>query len=432
MAVNPTKFEFLGREVAYIEDSKLVIITEGGTSYEDKFFNALAPYLSDFLFALLPEGTRFEGIKIRAYSNDIADMLSFVPELRGEKIKIGSDKVRKYIPLPKYCGGELIDNTPREGEDATPDEMDSKYFSLGGMQKKYTANLIQTDNGDLIVQKADQEQYFANLIIKNENTTDRLRYSGINEFYCMMLANKCGVYVPKTFLIKNGNDGYDYAIERFGISQDHAGKYMKRVVLDMAVFFGKVFMENKYHCSSPELFGVMQDILDEDNFRKFCKAYLYGYMIGNADMHLRNFSVFANYDEDHDSLSFELTPIYDMICIKCYERYQTNDLGLGLYTAGIAGAVPEDEFFDFISEYMPLMEIKNTVEDINKYYKNLQEDIINLTGHGEYRVFLDNICGIIEKRILNMKPLLEKAELQQMNADSRCAQKDIKDCYWEQ
>lgn len=120
-----------------------------------------------------------------------------------------------------------------------------------------------------------------------------------------------------------------------------------------------------------------------------------------------------------------------MICTKCYERYQSNDLGLGLYTAGIAGAVPEDEFFDFISEYMPLVDIKNMVEDINKNYRSMQEYITSLTKHDKYRAFLDKICGIIEKRIQNMKPLLEKAELQQRNADNSCAKIDKKDCCWE-
>jgi len=124
----------------------------------------------------------------------------------------------------------------------------------------------------------------------------------------MRLAGKVGLEVPRVFLLKHPGDKLPvrhFCIERFDFTD--AAPFEKRNMLEFASLMN-LDPKNKYAAKTEELFQCAEKHLDETGVKKLGRAYFYGILIGNGDMHTKNFSVFI----DKDGV-YRLTPIYDMV-----------------------------------------------------------------------------------------------------------------------
>ena len=125
-----------------------------------------------------------------------------------------------------------------------------------------------------------------------------------NEDLTMKMASKCGIDTPIHGMVYSRDGTLSYFIKRY----DRAGKNSKLHVEDFAQLAGEK-RETKYdysiekiillideHCTFPQLEKI-----------KFFKRFLFNFLVGNEDMHLKNYSIISRNDK------IELSPAYDFL-----------------------------------------------------------------------------------------------------------------------
>lgn len=181
-------------------------------------------------------------------------------------------------------------------------------FSLAGVQLKFSA--IKKARGGLTI---PADGIGGSWIVKLPDT----KYSGVpeNEFVMMELARAVGLDVPRTLLIpiekieglpigieKAGK--YAYAIERFDRSDNDNAIHIE----DFAQIFS-VYPEKKYQgVSYRNIAEVIMTETGEVGLREFIKRIVFNALIGNADMHLKNWSLIYP-----DKINAKLAPAYDFL-----------------------------------------------------------------------------------------------------------------------
>lgn len=125
-----------------------------------------------------------------------------------------------------------------------------------------------------------------------------------NEDLCMKMAARCGIEVPLTGLISSADGSWTYFIRRF----DRSGRSARLHMEDFAQLAGKT-RATKYRSSMEQvvdLISVFCTFPRVENARLFRRT-LFNFIIGNEDMHLKNFSIL--YTEG----KVRLSPAYDLL-----------------------------------------------------------------------------------------------------------------------
>lgn len=195
-----------------------------------------------------------------------------------------------------------------EGEAAKEAAEDAMRFSLAGVQLKFSAVQSASDGltiptsgvgGNRIVKLPSRE--FANL--------------PQNEFSMMSLARMVGINVPAIGLIDvrsigNLPDGIEkigqqaFVIERFDRNEDGSVTHIE----DFAQVFN-VYPEDKYKKASyRNLISVIASESDQDDVAEFIRRLTFNVLIGNGDMHLKNWSLIYP-----DRRNARLSPAYDFV-----------------------------------------------------------------------------------------------------------------------
>ena len=181
-------------------------------------------------------------------------------------------------------------------------------FSLAGVQLKFSA--IREASGGLTIPASGAG---GSWIVKLPS----LRFGGVseNEFVMLALARAIGIEVPHNRLIDVRDigglpddagklEGKAFAVERF--DRGPAGKRIH--MEDFAQIFG-VYPEDKYeHRNYANIAAVLSAEAGEDAVFEFVKRLVFSVMIGNADMHLKNWSVLYP-----DGRKAVLAPAYDYV-----------------------------------------------------------------------------------------------------------------------
>jgi serine/threonine-protein kinase HipA len=203
------------------------------------------------------------------------------------------------------------DALPPEAADAFPDGARSNAlrFSLAGVQLKFSA-YKNTGKGHGLTIPA--EGAGGSWIVKLPSQ----QFKGVpeNEFSMMMIANMMGMEVPEVHLIDimeimNIPDGIGelngkaLAIKRFDRTPNGPVH-----IEDFAQVFG-VFPDDKYKLASyANIAGVLGTAAGKADVKEFIRRLVFSTLIGNADMHLKNWSVIYP-----DRRTPALAPAYDLL-----------------------------------------------------------------------------------------------------------------------
>jgi len=235
--------------------------------------------------------------------------------------RAGVNPVREFFLL-WVLGQDLpgaITVKPADGEELPPgisepvDEGDGQKeapmrFSLAGVQLKFSA--VQHAPGGLTIPATGTG---GSWIAKLPSS----QFKGVpeNEFATMELARKLGMDVPETQLLDIGDidnipEGIGqfgnraFAIKRFDRTSDGQAVHIE----DFAQVFG-VYPHDKYKKASmrniAEVIGLEGQ---EKDVAEFVRRLVFNTLIGNADMHLKNWSLIYN---DHQAAS--IAPAYDFV-----------------------------------------------------------------------------------------------------------------------
>ena len=125
-----------------------------------------------------------------------------------------------------------------------------------------------------------------------------------NEGLTMQLAGLCGIEVPLSGLVRCSDDTWSYFIRRF----DRVGHNRKLSLEDFAQL-GGFNRDTKYNSSMEQVVKVLDAFCTFPAVEKvkLLKRTLFNFLVGNEDMHLKNFSLITR------DAKVELAPAYDYL-----------------------------------------------------------------------------------------------------------------------
>lgn len=125
-----------------------------------------------------------------------------------------------------------------------------------------------------------------------------------NEDLTMKMAAECGINTPVHGMVYSKDGTLSYFIKRF----DRYGKTDKLPLEDFAQL-AEEKRETKYNYSVEKLIGIIDTHCTFPQLEKFrfFKRFLFNFLTGNEDMHLKNYSLISHNDK------IELSPAYDFL-----------------------------------------------------------------------------------------------------------------------
>ena len=257
--------------------------------------------LSPFFSNLLPEGHMRDYLAERAGVKKMREfhlLMALGKDLPGA-ITVGA------LNDARWAVDDISDGETQRG-DPTPDS--ALRFSLAGVQIKFSA--IAEASGGLTIPVSGQGGSY---IIKLPST----RFEGVpaNEHAMMSLAGMLGMDIPPHRLVKSEEidglpEGIDslnesaFAIERFDRTLDAKSVHIE----DFAQVFG-VYPGEKYRRATYR--SILKVLWIETGARgveEFIRRLTFNTLIGNADMHLKNWSLIYS-----DRRTPRLSPAYDFV-----------------------------------------------------------------------------------------------------------------------
>ncbi|MFB9056503.1 HipA domain-containing protein [Mariniflexile ostreae] len=188
------------------------------------------------------------------------------------------------------------------------------------------------------------------------------------EALSMLLTQACGIATVPFLLIplKDGLLAYlTKRIDRNANGEKHP--------MEDACQFTERLTEHKYRGSYEQIAkGILQytqnPLLETV---KFYQQVIVSFLIGNNDMHLKNFSIIAN-----DNKHYELSPAYDMVAVKLLIPDDPEELALNLN--GKKRKLKREDFNEaMLKAHIPEKAIENLWKRIEKGMKNWNDLIDN-------------------------------------------------------
>jgi len=308
--------------------------------------------LMPFFSNLLPEGP------LRTYLANLAGVKSnrefFLLAALGKDLP-GAITVHKV-----NSGIEPIEHPERITEHTTRVDQNSLRFSLAGVQLKFSA--IMNAHGGLTI---PAQGVGGSWIIKLPSA----QYAQVpeNEFSMMTLARLIGIDVPEFQLMsleKLSNlppemtqiGGNAFVIHRF----DRTEEGQRIHIEDFAQIFG-LYPEDKYYrASARNIADVIANECSMHDVVEFIKRLVFNTLIGNADMHLKNWSLIYP-----DRRNPRIAPAYDFVSTIPY----INDSKAALKVSRSAefGKFTQDELIHLahkakLPEHLVLETARETIE----------------------------------------------------------------------
>jgi len=316
----------------------------------------LAPFFSN----LLPEGTLRDYLAKRAQVKPQREFFLAAA--------LGQDLPGAVQITPR--DGALLNDRPETDHEADSDIEGVLHFSLAGVQLKFSA--VEKATGGLTV---PADGVGGAWIIKLPSQT----FAGVpeNEFAMMELARQIGIRVPETKLLPVARvggipAGIDllgdkiFAIKRFDRGPD--GQLIH--VEDFAQVFG-VYPDRKYERASyRNIARVLWVETGTPGIVEFVRRLVFNALIGNADMHLKNWSLIYP-----DSRQAQLAPAYDYVATIAY--LPDDGMALNLVDGKKFSTFTVDQFARLaakagLPEKITLDAVRDTVDAFRSVWHNFE------------------------------------------------------------
>ena len=314
--------QLLAFEQHYIDDpqrSTLSLSFKGSTGGLVTNFRPVGRRVPVFFSNLLPEGHLRDYLSRRAEVNPDREFFLLAV--------LGADLPGALVVAP--LEGDEQSSKPHdalddETRDASHGGEGPLRFSLAGVQLKFSA-VMEASSGLTIPAGGLGGSWIVKL------PSARFKAVPENEFVMLELARRIGISVPENKLIDMASikglpeqahtvESMALAVKRFDRLPDGASVHME----DFAQVFGE-FPSNKYKFHSyANLAAVLWAEIGEDAVREFVRRLVFTVVIGNADMHLKNWSLLYP-----DRRTPALSPGYDFVATLPYIPNDTLALSFG-------------------------------------------------------------------------------------------------------
>jgi serine/threonine-protein kinase HipA len=304
---------------AYIEDTDRPVL---GLAFKDQLGELITDHrttqtrLMPFFSNLLPEGRLREYLAERAGVNPEREF--FLLWMLGRDLP-GAITVRPADgeAWPPVAGKAL------DADEQAAREARVMRFSLAGVQMKFSA-LADATGGLTIPASGAGGSWIVKL------PSEKFADVPENEFSMMTLARLVGINVPAVELVDTASidglpkeveslKGQALSIERF----DRLGGDQAVHIEDFAQIFG-IYPADKYKkASAVNIVKVLATEGDDDDVREFVRRLTFNTLIGNADMHLKNWSVYYP-----DRRTARIAPAYDFVSTIAYPGLDDEEAAL--------------------------------------------------------------------------------------------------------
>lgn len=272
----------------------------------------------------------------------------------------GALKIKNPLMKPSPPSDEIL-----EQQGAFKDTSGELHFSLAGVQLKFSA-IWDSDRGVTIPLDGVGGAW----IVKLPSPI----YAGVteNEYVMMELARHVGIEVPKTALLPSHQihglpKGFEsiasdvFIIKRF--DRDSAGKAVH--IEDFAQIFG-IYPEQKYRAASyRNIAEVIWSEIGEKGIEEFIRRFVFNALIGNGDMHLKNWSLI--YPNEREPA---LAPAYDFVSTISY--LPGDDLALTFVDSKKFSSLSCDQFKRFAAKaHLPETLVLDTARDTVKAFAKI-------------------------------------------------------------
>lgn len=290
-------------EQDYIEDANRPTLSlsfkgqSGGLVIPTRAVTARLPV---FFSNLLPEGHLREYLATRAAVKQNREFFLLAV--------LGADLpgALTIAPMEQPIQSTKDHTSDRDSHERIPET--ALRFSLAGVQLKFSA--IMEASGGLTI---PAEGVGGSWIVKLPSS----RFPSVpeNEYAMMALARAVGIGVPQTKLIEVGAirglpidagamEGKAFAVQRFDRSDKAESIHME----DFAQVFGLYPQDKYHHRSYANIASVLRAETGEGGTYEFFRRLVFSVLIGNGDMHLKNWSLL--YPDGHTPV---LSPAYDFV-----------------------------------------------------------------------------------------------------------------------
>ncbi len=179
------------------------------------------------------------------------------------------------------------------------DELVVLNGSAGGARPKITA-LVSDDKKTIIRGSQDVPPGFSPWIIKLSNSADR-KEAGLHEYVCSLLARKCGIAMPETYLFPSRTCCGHFGVKRF----DRNGSQK------IHIHSAGGLLHADFRIPSLDYAGLLKltQILTRNynDVEQMVRLMIFNVRVGNKDDHSKNFSFMLDKDN-----SWKLAPAYDL------------------------------------------------------------------------------------------------------------------------
>jgi len=298
-------------EQDYIDDPQrptLSLSFKGSTGGLVTNFRPVGRRVPVFFSNLLPEGHLRDYLAKRADENPEREFFLLAV--------LGSDLPGALVVAPLE-GDERLSESQHDHDDHRRHDGDSAEeplrFSLAGVQLKFSS--VMEASGGLAI---PADGLGGSWIVKLPS----VRHKAVpgNEFAMLELARRTGISIPENKLIDIASikglpeqvhtvESKALAVKRFDRLPDGAPVHME----DFAQVFGE-FPNNKYKFHSyANIAAVLWAEIGEDAVIEFVRRLVFSVVIGNADMHLKNWTLLYP-----DRRTPALSPGYDFVATLPY------------------------------------------------------------------------------------------------------------------
>jgi serine/threonine-protein kinase HipA len=183
-----------------------------------------------------------------------------------------------------------------------------------------------------------------------------------NEDLSMKMANICGIEIPWHGLIYSKGNVLNYAICRF----DRKGHNNKLALEDFAQL-SNATRNTKYNSSMEQVISIIDEFCTFPILEKIklFRRILFNFLIGNKDMHLKNFSLITR------NRKVEMSPAYDLLNTTIALPNPIEEIALPI--GGKKNKINHHDVIDYLGKERMNIPSKKIEEEIEKIFSCYSE-----------------------------------------------------------
>ncbi|HYX34919.1 MAG TPA: HipA domain-containing protein [Oligoflexus sp.] len=278
-----------------------------------------------------------------------------------------------------------LEDLPFDAKDLRDEALQrASRMSIQGVQPKVSAILSIKESRFEIV------DYGGKYILKPQS--NMFHQLPENEDLTMRLAEVSGMNVPKHGLVYAKDQSLVYFIERF----DRKGRSSRIAVEDFAQLAGES-RATKYNYSMERVASIIEQYCTFPVIEKaeFFRRTIFNYLVGNEDMHLKNFSVIVTDD------IVRLAPVYDFVNSSIALRHPAEEMALTLngkkknFTRNILVNYFGRERLKLESKVID-EQFQRFSQDIPQWFECIDKSFLSKEFQGKYREVVESRAKVLQ------------------------------------